>query len=61
MKRDHKAIGIRIKKLGITQVHVAKHFKMHKITLAHIIAGNEKYAKKETIEKIHKYLDTVIT
>lgn len=57
MKRDNKAIGVRIKELGLTKEHVATQLKYVPETISRIIAGKEGYKKKETIESIHSYLD----
>lgn len=61
MKRDNTSIGVRIKKLGITQKKVCERLKMNTVTLSRIISGADGYGSKESIESIHKYLDTVKT
>jgi plasmid maintenance system antidote protein VapI len=57
MKRDNKAIDIRIKELGLTKEHVANQFKYAPATISRIIAGLKGYTSKDTIKKIHEYLD----
>lgn len=61
MKRDNAALDKRIKELGLTKKHVAKRCKINPVTLTRVIKGLKGYLNKETIEKIHKYLDTVKT
>ncbi len=61
MKRDNTTIGLRIKKLGLTSKHVAMRCKMNKVTLSRTMTGHPQHRSKETIEKIHKYLDSVKT
>jgi transcriptional regulator with XRE-family HTH domain len=61
MKRDKVSIKLRIKKMGLTNEHVAKMCKIHPSTLASIVSGKEGYGSKDTIERIHAYLDTVKT
>jgi transcriptional regulator with XRE-family HTH domain len=61
MKRDHTTIKQRIDKLGLKQVFVAKKCGVLPVTLNQIMNGVKYRVDKNTVEKIHKYLDTVKT
>jgi predicted transcriptional regulator len=61
MKRDNIALDKRIKELAVAKKHIAMRCGINAVTLARIIKGVDGYRNKETIERIHKYLDTVKT
>jgi plasmid maintenance system antidote protein VapI len=59
MAKDRRDIKERITDLGITNVHVAKQLNKHVTTISRIISGENN--NKETIDRIHNYLDKVKT